>query len=501
MADTLTSTLNKNIDPFAAVRSSFIGETPEARAKTAREAVPALFKGQRTSAREFERLQGVQEAERQAQEVAAEESFLGEKERAFEYEKAQMTPRPEAQITQFDAGAAAELAITTALLGSITGMVSGEAALGAMEGFTRGHKQGREDLYKSEVAKFERDVAAWKDRNRMIQDEVKNIVDLAATRRDVAKVKARQLSGQLRDGLLKTKLDMEDYTGALKLVEPIQKLEADLTKQAAKATGRQAGQREQMFATRVFGNIVNASQDLGNLMISPAVAQSPVFAGLINVDPETVFGSLRSLVARNITKPEERAFDQVANSLSAALSRIEAQGLASGSTQRNIAAFDALRPKAGDSAINMALYLARVKQEIEAGVTVFKTMSGATPEQIAIADQINARLNSLVPFSVDTVFQVMTRSGKTLDDKMQKLLKLPNTAKLINPNPSDLMNLQTAPQAGAPSAAPAPAPRAGQPPAQKTATMGNVRATAKNRKISEAEARQLYIEQGYTIKD
>jgi hypothetical protein len=499
MAETLTDTLNKpTTNPFAAVTGAYTAPDQEQRAKKTREAIPQLFAGARGAARREETLKSEAAAQQAASEIAGEERFLAEKEGAFKYEQEAMAPRPEPQITKFDVGAAGELAITTALLGAISGMVSGEAALASMEGFTRGHKEGREDLYRKEVQKFERDVAAWKDRNKMIQDEVKNIVDLAGTRRDVAKVKAKQLSAQLRDGLLKATLDKEDYVGALKLLEPMQKLENDLTKQAAKASGRQAGQRELMFATRVFGNIVNAAQDLGNLMISPSVAQSPVFSGLINVDPETVFGSLRSLVARNITKPEERAFDQVANSLSAALSRIEAQGLASGSTQRNIAAFDSLRPRAGDSAINMALYLARVKQEIEAGVTVFKTMSGATPEQIAMADQINTRLNSLVPFSVDTVFQVMTRSGKTLDDKMQRLLKLPNTARLINPNPSDLMNVQTAPQAGAP----APAPRAGQPPATpKTATMGNVRATANNRNITEAEARQLYIDRGYTIQD
>jgi len=500
MNETLTSTINKPLtDPIASVRSAFTPTSAEQRAESARKAVPGLFEGQRVSAAREATLQSEAQAQQEAKQIAAEEGFLAEKAEAYKYEKESMASRPEPQITKFDPAAAAELAVTTALLGSITGMVSGELALGAMEGFTRGHKQGREDLYRSEVAKFERDVAAWKDRNKMIQDEVKNIVDLAATRRDVAKVKAKQLSGQLRDGLLKAKLDLEDYTGALKLIEPIQKLEGDLIKQAAKATGRQAGQREQMFATRVFGNIVNAAQDLGNLMISPSISQSPVFAGLINVDPETVFGSLRSLVARNITKAEERAFDQVANSLSAALSRIEAQGLASGSTQRNIAAFDALRPRSGDNAINMALYLARVKQEIEAGVTVFKTMSGATPEQIALAEQINSRINQIVPFSVDTVFQVMNRNGKTLDDKMQKLLKLPNTARLINPNPTDLMNLSNRPQAGAPTPA---APAAGQPPAApKTATMGNVRATAKNRRISVDEAKQLYIDQGYTIKE
>lgn len=495
MAETLASTLNKPLDPFGTVRGAFTGATPEARATTARQAVPQLFEAQRGAARTQQQLESEQQAKQEAETIAAEEGFLAEKERAFTSERERMAPRPEPQITQFDAGAAAELAFTTALLGSITGMVSGEAALKSMEGYTRGHRQGREDLYKSEVAKFERDVAAWKDRNRMIQDEVKNIVDLAATRRDVAKVKAKQLSGQLRDGLLKAKLDVEDYTGALKLIEPIQRLENDLTKQAAKATGRQAGSRELMFSTRVFGNIVNAAQDLRNLMISPQIAQSPVFSGLINVDPETVFGSLRSLVAREITKPEERAFDQVANSLSAALSRIEAQGLATGSTKANIAAFDSLRPRAGDSAINMALYLARVKQEIEAGITVFSTMSGASEQQIEIANKIKNELDTIVPFTVDTVFQVMTRNGKTLDNKMQSLLKLPNTARLINPNPTDLMGAQGAP-AAAPRAAPAQTPAAGKP---KTATAGNIRGTAKARGITEAEARQLYIDRGYTI--
>jgi len=142
-------------------------------------------------------------------------------------------------------------------------------------------------------------------------------------------------------------------------------------------------------------------------------------------------GSLRAFAGRQITSPDARAFDQVSNSLDAALARLEAQGVASGATQGAIKSFNALKPKAGDPALNMAMYIARVKQEIETGIRVHREMPGATENQKAEAIQELQKINKIIPFSVDDVLSV-ARSGRgTLNEKMRNLVQKPSVAQGI----------------------------------------------------------------------
>lgn len=198
-----------------------------------------------------------------------------------------------------------------------------------------------------------------------------------------------------------------------------------LTGEAAGRRGRGAepGQNARTFASRVFGNIQNAGQDLKNIAALPATSTTPILSGLINADPNTITGSLVSAGARRITDQEKRAFDQLSQQLGAALSRIEGQGLASASTKQTIQTFDALRPKAGDSAINMALYLAKVKQEIETGISVHEEMFGATQGQMNKNKKMSEDLDKLIPFNVDTVIDVVRKNRIPLSDSSMRLLR------------------------------------------------------------------------------
>jgi len=212
--------------------------------------------------------------------------------------------------------------------------------------------------------------------------------------------------------------------------------------------GSKAGQNALTFASRVYGNIENSAADLKNIIALPATSQLPVLSGLLNVERDTALGSIQSLAARKITNAENRAFQQVSDQLGAALSRMEAQGLATGATKANIAAFNSLRPAAGDNAINMAIYLARVKQEIETGIRVHNKMPGATAEQKAATQLILQDLNQVVPFSVDDTLEVLRKSKKPLGDKMSQLVRQPTVA--------DNLNITVSPQPStAPQAAPA----------------------------------------------
>ncbi len=190
-----------------------------------------------------------------------------------------------------------------------------------------------------------------------------------------------------------------------------------------------AGQNALIFASRVYGNIENAAQDLQNIMTLPGVAQAPALAGLIGTDPGSALRSMGTMVARTITSAEQKAFEQITNSLDAALARLEAQGLASGATKSSIQSFNALKPRAGDKAINMALYIARVKQEIETGIRVHDKMPGTIDEQRTATKEILNNLDKVVPYNVTDVLSVLGRGRETIDDKMQKLLQVPSVAR------------------------------------------------------------------------
>jgi hypothetical protein len=218
------------------------------------------------------------------------------------------------------------------------------------------------------------------------------------------------------------------------------RLSREQQKQLAELRASQPGKQGQnalTFASRVYGNIENATNDLVNLTNLPAVAESPIFAGMIGADRDTVLRNITAFAARKVTDKDQRAFEQIANSLDAALARLEAQGLANGSTRGAIASFSALKPREGDDAINMAIYLARVKQEIETGIKVHAEMPGATPGQKQNNLRNIERINKTVPFSVEDTLNVLKANRKPLGVKMEQLLTQPQIVPNVSMEPQD----------------------------------------------------------------
>lgn len=373
------------------------------------------------------------------------------------------------------------------VVGMVAGKSSGLAAMNAMNGMLEGYRAGRNDLYKRERDVFDKNFKTMLQKHAEFRKEMDDAIKLAQTNRqaglqaaELAAVRAGSeiVRAQVRRGDLmgayETVKDAE--AGAVKALEMVNaNVNAEIAareraKQAAQALaqrnvqlvqtpeglrtidvgtvpratpeemakatpfrggGQQTrqGQNALIFASRVYGNIENAAQDLQNIMTLPGVAQSPVLAGIIGTDPATAIRSMGALVARSITTPEQKAFEQITNSLDAALARLEAQGLASGATKSSIQSFNALKPRAGDKAINLALYIARVKQEIETGIRVHDKMPGTTDEQRAATKEILNNLDKVVPYDVTDVLSVLGRGRATIDDKMQRLLQVPPVAR------------------------------------------------------------------------
>jgi len=399
-------------------------------------------------------------------------------------QKMQAEPLPAFVPTQDNFRDIAGLFSLIGVVGMVAGKSSGLAAMNAMNGMLEGYRSGRADLYRRERDVFDKNFKTMLQKHQEFRREMDDAIKLAQTNRqaglqaaELAAVRAGSevVKAQVRRGNLVGAYDTvrEGEAAAMKALEMVQanlNAEAAARERAAQAAQAQAqrnvqvvmtpegprtiditqvpratpeelakatpfragvgqqtrqGQNALIFASRVYGNIENAAQDLANIMTLPGVASSPVLAGIIGTDPGTAIRSISTLIAREITTPEQKAFEQITNSLDAALARLEAQGLASGATKSSIQSFNALKPRAGDKAINMALYIARVKQEIETGIRVHDKMPGTTDEQRAATREILKNLDNVVPYDVTDVLSVLGRGRATIDDKMQRLLTVP----------------------------------------------------------------------------
>lgn len=337
-------------------------------------------------------------------------------------------------------GDAAKRLLMGLLMGGV-GKVSSINQLRAIKTMQEAEDANQMDRYGQALREWEQNEKARLDHNKRLKERIENALKLSETDYTAAMAEAKLAAAEAQEGTIAADLNQMKLSEAIKKLEAIDKLEnetqARIRQEQAKAatrgtTGR-AGQYALTYASRVYGNIQNAYQDLENIQNLPDIAQSPVLSGLINRDPETAFGSVTALVGRKVTDKEARAFDQVANSLSAALARLESQGLASGGTKANIAAFDAVKPRAGDDAINMALYIARVKQEIQVGINVHEKMPGATEEQKQEAKAILRELDRIVPFDTKDVMDVLRKRNRPMSERMNAILNRPTIMEQVKP--------------------------------------------------------------------
>ena len=238
MAENLTSVLNQPIDPFAAAGNILKPPTAEARGQKAREGYTDIMRAE-SAARESAMREEARAKKLQAEEesrIATE--FAGKERQAFEEYKAGIEPAPEPQITQFDSASAAELAGLTAILGTLTGAINAEASLKAMEGFTRGHKEGRDEVYKREVANYERSYKRWKDNNTLAKQILDESVKLLSTDKAAAMVNLKKLDPLLQDGVILAKVRQGDVMGAKSLFDKAMETESKIDAAVETALGK-----------------------------------------------------------------------------------------------------------------------------------------------------------------------------------------------------------------------------------------------------------------------
>jgi hypothetical protein len=353
------------------------------------------------------------------------------------------------------------------------GRSSALGAMSSMTGMLEGYRTGRKDLYEREKQIFEKNYARVKDIHAQYGKELDQALKLSEVDFEGGKLAAELAAKRAGNGYAQKMAEagnLKAVVAAFNSEVAIIKNITDLTKDQLARLSREdiAAMRGQVpvrqgaynlaYASRVFNALNGASQDLINVsnLRAPLNAAGkdtggtgPILAGLISEDPKTVTASLTALVGRKITTTDARLFGLLTGQVGAALARIESQGLASGSTKSNVDSFNALRPSAGDPAITLPFYLARVKQEIQTGYRSFRRMPGATPEQIADIEEVLTLVERTIPFDLSDVNQAM--GGEKLGDKALRIIGAPLPF-------NNLASQPPASAASAPRPAPASAP-------------------------------------------
>ena len=237
----LAETLNGGLDPFTSVGKVAQGGDAQARAGIARKELEPMMRAESGVSQDIAKEETRLKRERAQAETLAEEGFAKEKRGAYEQYQAGLEQRPTFNPTEFNAPAAAQLAGLTAVIGAIAGKGRARAALKSMEGFTKGHKEGRADLYDREIKQYEKDVQAWKDNVGMAKDKLTQVIDLLSTDKTAALVKAKELDPLLQEGLALAKVRKGDYKGAMDVLNNALKAGDQLDIALSKAAGKSSG--------------------------------------------------------------------------------------------------------------------------------------------------------------------------------------------------------------------------------------------------------------------
>lgn len=234
----LAETLNQPLDPFASVGKIAKGGDAQTRAGIARKELEPTIRAE-SAIRESGLLEETKAKREKAQaETSAEQGFAQGKEKAYQEYQAGLEQRPTFSPTEFDAPAAAELAGLTAIIGAIAGAGNARAALRSMAGFTKGHKEGRADLYDREIKQYEKDVQAWKENVGLAKDKLTQVIDLLGTNKTAALVKAKELDPLLQEGVALAKVRQGDFKGALDVINNAIKAGDQLDVGLSKASGK-----------------------------------------------------------------------------------------------------------------------------------------------------------------------------------------------------------------------------------------------------------------------
>jgi len=180
---------------------------------------------------------------------------------------------------------------------------------------------------------------------------------------------------------------------------------------APRASGSAINQR---FAFNMSEAYQQAATDLLNVAKMPEGTVLGALSGMTGQTGETLRTSLANTFARQVTENDARMFQQLVSGIESNMSRALGGGYANSGAKHIIDLYKQQAPKAGDSPVVIATFMARVKQELDIFADQYENYPGASPEQIEKMAKTRDAIDRAIPFDVDDVIGAQSRGRPTI---------------------------------------------------------------------------------------
>jgi len=345
-----------------------------------------------------------------------------------------------------------------------SGKLGAMNALGAMSGMMQGWQEGKRDLFKREKEKFDARFAEVKQIHADIENNFNEYMKLLSTDKEAAMYAREELIRKTgSSGILSAQIEkgrLEAAAATIKSIktsiEHIEKRNDDRAKEAnaerrfkleyeqrdrlaqvrAASGGRSSGLNTR-YAFNMAESFVQASTDLANIAKLPKGTMLGAFAELAGQSPDSMTTSLSTLFARKLTDQDKRIFGQLVAGLDQNMARTLGGGYASSTAKGLLEAYKQQVARSGDSPAVEALFLARMKQELNIFADVYEAHPGATDKMISRVNRAKENHDKYIPWDVDQVIKAANQGRATISDDFKFLATAPTRGDLPIDNTDD----------------------------------------------------------------
>jgi len=324
------------------------------------------------------------------------------------------------------------------------GRYSGNAGMNNLANAMEGWNKGRQDLFKTEMQEFDKNIKATQEHNKGIQKRLEQAISMLSTNRDAALGQLKALEAELGDSELAynlragrfdraDKIARDSITAADKVVAKWQdtlrnrenksadveaRAQLEMMRQefanlrAETKTGQSARATQQQFiAQRAVTALAGAASAAESIMKLPEMSSVGILPFLSN--KPGLMNYLQTTAAREITGSEAKALEVLFTGVSRYLATIEASGTATGLVSLS-GQLDKLKPMPGDKVQDIALKMADIRRISTESIKAMIN-SGLMPSQQAnAAQELVDRMEKAIPYTTDDVVNAITAGRRTL---------------------------------------------------------------------------------------
>jgi hypothetical protein len=358
---------------------------------------------------------------------------------------------PSKDNAQDIAGLFGLIGVISMLVGG-SGRMSGQLALGNMNGMMEGYRKGRKDLYEKERNEFDKNFKAMLKKHEEFRKEMEDAIKLASTNKEegfraaeLAATKANSsiVMAQIRKGDLlggyqiikdseaayENALKMEQKTREQEEAEKFRRQQSAQAHQARleeiRARGEQKAEKvtqQTMMAQRAVNSLGGVASALESMKELPAGTTTGILPNLQTKDG--LLNYVRNNVGRKVTSREAEILNTLFTGVGRNLASIEASGAATGLAELSKQMQSGIYINAGiDDPYKVAIKLADIRRIATENIKP-AIDSGLMPKQQAeTATKLVERIEKAIPYTTTEVVRAATQGRTTLGEKAEESVR------------------------------------------------------------------------------